>query len=131
MKGLVCQSFSLGLFVAEDVVVDVGHEVSSRWVGHDEADVVGRLEAAVHVDQERVSRGIDHLEDPLLTHQAATQTHTTTASQSILPHKASSEKERPRRNQQNLVAQNSLATSNIISLKRTWRIVSLSLSTSP
>lgn len=74
MKGVVCQCCSLGLFVVEDVVVDVGHEVSSRWVGHDEADVVGRLEAAVQVDQERMSRRVDHLEDPLFTHKAVTQT---------------------------------------------------------
>lgn len=70
---------SLRLFVAEDVVVDVGHEVAPGRVGHDEADVVGRLEAAVQVDQERMLRCVDHLEDPLFTHQAATQTRTTAA----------------------------------------------------
>lgn len=58
------------LFVGEDAGVDVRHEVSSRRVGHDEAHVVRRLEASVQVHQERVSRGVDHLEDPLLTHEA-------------------------------------------------------------
>ena len=62
---------SPGLFVAEDAVVDVRHEVSSRGVGHDEAHVLGRLEAAVQVDQEGVLGDVDRLEDPLLTLQAA------------------------------------------------------------
>lgn len=51
--------------------MDVDHEVAARQVLHDEADVVAGLEAAVQVDQERVSGGVDHLEDPLLTHEAA------------------------------------------------------------
>ena len=62
---------SPGLFVAEDAVVDVRHEVPSRGVGHDEAHVVCRLEAAVQVDQEGVPRAVDSLEDSLLALQAA------------------------------------------------------------
>lgn len=53
------------------MVVDVDHEVSSGQVLHDEADVVAGLEAAVQAHQERVSGRVDHLEDPLLAHQAA------------------------------------------------------------
>lgn len=51
--------------------MDVDHEVAAGKVLHDEADVVAGLEAAVQVDQERVSRGVDHLKNPLLTHEAA------------------------------------------------------------
>lgn len=60
-----------GLGLREDVLVDVDHQVAARQVLHDEAHVVTGLEAAVEVDQEGVSRGVDHLEDPLLTHEAA------------------------------------------------------------
>lgn len=59
-----------GLGLGEHVVVDVDHEVPTGQVLHDEADVVAGLEAAVQVDQERVSGGVDHLEDPLLAHEA-------------------------------------------------------------
>lgn len=59
-----------GLGLREDVLVDVDHQVAARQVLHDEAHVVTGLEAAVEVDQEGVSRGVDHLEDPLLTHEA-------------------------------------------------------------
>ena len=62
---------SPGLFVAEDAVVDVCHQVPSWGVGHDEAHVVGSLKAAVQVDQEGVLGSVDRLEDPLLTLQAA------------------------------------------------------------
>lgn len=51
--------------------MDVDHEVTAWQILHDEAHMVTRLEAAVQVDQEGVSGGIDHLEDPLLTHEAA------------------------------------------------------------
>lgn len=50
--------------------MDVLHEVSSWRVGHDKAHVVGRLEAAVQVDQEGVTGRVDHLKDPFLTQQA-------------------------------------------------------------
>jgi len=33
--------------------------------------MVAGLEAAMEVDQERMSGGVDHLKDPLLTHKAA------------------------------------------------------------
>lgn len=66
-----CEPASPGLGLGEHVVVDVDHEVAAGKVLHDEADVVAGLEAAVQVDQERVSGGVDHLEDPLLTHEAA------------------------------------------------------------
>ena len=51
--------------------MDVRHEVPPRGVGHDEAHVVGRLEAAVQVDQERMLGAVYRLEDPLLTLEAA------------------------------------------------------------
>lgn len=60
-----------GLGLSEDAVVDVDHQVTTWQILHDEAHMVTGLEAAVQVDQEGVSRGIDHLEDPLLTHEAA------------------------------------------------------------
>ena len=60
---------SPGLFLSEDVGVDVCHEVSSGGVGHHEAHVVCSLEAAVQVHQERMSGGVDHLKDPLFTNE--------------------------------------------------------------
>lgn len=59
-----------GLGLGEDVVVDVDHQVSARQVLHDEAHVVAGLEAAVEVDQEGVSGGVDRLKNPLLAHEA-------------------------------------------------------------
>lgn len=66
MKSL-CQP---GLGLGEDIVVDVDHEVAARQILHDEANVVAGLEAAVEVHQKRVSGRVDHLEDPLLAHEA-------------------------------------------------------------
>lgn len=54
----------------EDVGVDVHHQVASRCVLHDEADVLRRLEARKQVDQEGMPHAVDRLEDPLLAHQA-------------------------------------------------------------
>lgn len=62
-----------GLGLGEDVVVDVDHQVSTGQILHDEAHVVAGLEAAVEVDQEGVSGGVDHLKNPLLAHQAEEQ----------------------------------------------------------
>lgn len=60
-----------GLGLREDVLVDVDHQVAAWQVLHDEAHVVAGLEAAVEVDQEGMSGGVDHLEDSLLAHEAA------------------------------------------------------------
>lgn len=60
-----------GSGLGENVGVDVHHQVASRCVLHDEADVLRRLEARKQVDQEGVPHAVDRLEDPLLTHQAA------------------------------------------------------------
>lgn len=57
--------------LGEDVGVDVHHQVASRCVLHDEADVLRRLEARKQVDQEGMPHAVDRLEDPLLAHQAA------------------------------------------------------------
>lgn len=62
---------SPGLSLREHIRVDVDHQVAAWQVLHDEADVVAGLEAAMEVDQEGMSGGVDHLEDPLLAHQAA------------------------------------------------------------
>lgn len=60
-----------GLGLREDVLVDVDHQVAAWQILHDEAHVVAGLEAAVEVDQEGMSGGVDHLEDSLLAHEAA------------------------------------------------------------
>lgn len=60
-----------GLGLGEDVLVDVDHQVTTWQILHDKAHVVSGLEAAMEVDQEGMSRGVDHLEDSLLTHEAA------------------------------------------------------------
>lgn len=67
MQSDVC---SPRLILGEDAGVNVGHEVSPGGVGHHEAHVVGRLEAAVQVHQERMLGDVDHFEDPLFTHEA-------------------------------------------------------------
>lgn len=72
-----------GLGLGEHVVVDVDHEVAAGKVLHDKADVVAGLEAAVQVDQEGVSGGIDHLEDPLLTHEAAEEQSRSSGTQTL------------------------------------------------
>lgn len=60
-----------GLGLREDILVDVDHQVAAWQILHDEAHVVAGLEAAMQVDQEGMPRGVDHLEDSLLTHEAA------------------------------------------------------------
>lgn len=55
----------------ENVGVNVHHQVASRCVLHDEADVLSRLEAGKQVDQEGMPHTVDCLEDPFLAHQAA------------------------------------------------------------
>ena len=55
--------------LAEDVGVDVHHEVAAGGVLHDEADVGVRLEAGEHVDEEGVPHRVGHFEDPLLGQQ--------------------------------------------------------------
>lgn len=57
------------LFLREDAGVNVRHQVSSRRVGHHEAHVLPSLEAAMQIDQERVTGSIDDLKDPLFTDQ--------------------------------------------------------------
>lgn len=65
------RTYKPGLGLSEDVLVDVDHQVAAWQVLHDEAHVVTGLEAAVEVDQEGMSRGVDHLQNSLLAHEAA------------------------------------------------------------
>lgn len=46
--------------------MDVHHEVATIGVLHDEADVLGRLEAGEQVDEEGVLAAVDDLEDAFL-----------------------------------------------------------------
>lgn len=61
---------SPGLHLREGVIVDMDQEVAPWWLLHDKTRMLTGLEAAVQVDQKRVPRRVDYLEDPPLTHKA-------------------------------------------------------------
>lgn len=64
---------SPGPFLAEDVGVNVFHEVASRGVGHHKAHMVCSLEAAMQVHQEGMLRSVDYFKDPLFAREAGTK----------------------------------------------------------